>query len=609
MTCPDGNFFFHPGSFEMTKSALFFFLLAASFVCLAEIDIDSDTSRNTVVVDPESLLPAEDGDSAKSLADFAVGYLLLLEDDKTDATSTKFFVDSVAKNPEARLPIAILVSEWFKKHKYQECIDNFMPISERHPEAVDLNLSVASALIFLKKEDEAIYILAKTFRTMKFPIKDDSTEISSCQNLVGSLSELYGRKKMFDDGEDLFDTVLDDKVLSGDFKIRRAAALFFSLRADQGEDGFFSGWTKRRFRKKMDQNLEACENIWNDLIQQKDKKSRMPPMADIVPMLEVNKRYNLFDNSERIILNTMISQPENEYLLRVLGTIYSQSGQYGMSCRIWKLLTQRNNSETYYYYELGHALLMMKNYAESAKSFEWMILLDPDSSFTSLATYQLGICYYEMGKFDKALYKLDKIKDMPEAKFMAAICLRSQQKYQEAVKSMEAAEKTAIELKRDDYLTNDFYLSFAAICDKAGLFERTVEILKKEVSRNPEDPETVNFLGYLLADKNKDLDYAEKLIRIAVGADSDNSAFLDSLAWVLYRKGDFKGARKYMDESLKHSKGGSPDAVIADHAGDIYFALGDKETALKFWKIAAETWNPDLDPETVRKKISEHGGG
>ncbi len=590
----------------MTKSALFIFFLAASFVCLAEIDIDSDVLNRPETLELRSFLPHETDEFAKSLADFAVGYLMVLEEDKPTSISKKFFLDSVIKNPDARFPIAILISEWFKDRQYQECIDSFLPIAKAHPEAIDVNLSVASAMIFLKKDAEATEILAKTFSYMKFPVDNDPKTITSCQNLIGSLSELYGRQKMFSEGEAMYDTVLDDKMLADDFRTRRSAAEFFSLRADQGEDGFFSGWTKRRFRKKMDQNLEACERIWNDLMNPKDRKIKPPPAVELLPILEINKRYGLFENSERIILWTMISQPENEYLLRLLGNVYSQNGQFGISSRIWKLLTERNNSETYYYYELGHSQMMMRNYAESAKSFEWMILLEPDSVYTSLALYQLGICYYELGKFDKAIYKLEKIKDMPESRFMAAVCYRNQLKYKEAVNAMEAAEKMAMDQKHVDYLSADFYLSFAALCDKAGLFDRTVKILEREVKRNPEDPETANFLGYLLADKNKELDYAEKLIRIAVDSDSENSAFLDSLAWVLYRKGDLKEAKRYIDDSLIHSKGVSPDAVIADHAGDIYSAMGDKDNALKFWKIAAETWNPDLDPETVRKKIAEH---
>ena len=543
---------------------------------------------------------------AKSLANFAVGYMLLLDEDNPSSTSKKFFVESVGRNPEAIFPVAILISEWFRTKEYQQCIDNFLPIAEKHPEAVELNLAVATAYIFLNKEADATAVLARTFKTLELPPKG-SRELKNHQNIIGSLSELYGKQGKFEEGEDMFDSVLDDKILAEDFKIRRAAAVFFSMRADQGEDGFFAGWTKRRFRKKMDQNLEACEKLWYELIQPKGKKTGLPSIIELAQILEVNKRYKLFEDSERIVMNTMISFPENEYLIKVLGTICSDQGQYGLSCRIWKLLTQRNNTEPDYYYELGHNLLIVNNYSDSAKALEWLVLLNPKYKYIPIVFYQLGICYFEMNRFDKAILKLEKIPDMPEAEYMIAACFRNEMKYKEAVKAMEEAERTAIKQKRDDYLTREFYLSFAVACDKAGMLDKSVEILKKEIEKAPEDPETANFLGYLLADKNRDLAYAEKLIRLAVGAEGENPAFLDSLAWVLYRKGDFKSAKEYIEKSLRFQKG-SPDAVISDHAGDIYHALGDRETALKFWRIAAETWNPDINPETVRKKIAEDEG-
>ena len=45
------------------------------------------------------------------------------------------FVESVDKNPEAILPIAILIAEWFKNKEFQQCIDDYS--HRKHPEAVN----------------------------------------------------------------------------------------------------------------------------------------------------------------------------------------------------------------------------------------------------------------------------------------------------------------------------------------------------------------------------------------------------------------------------------------------------------------------------------------
>jgi predicted Zn-dependent protease len=107
----------------------------------------------------------------------------------------------------------------------------------------------------------------------------------------------------------------------------------------------------------------------------------------------------------------------------------------------------------------------------------------------------------------------------------------------------------------------------------------------------------------VLAVNNKDLDYAEKLIRTALDKENGNPAYMDSMAWIFFRKKDYNSAKTYIEKSLR-ADNSSPDAVIADHAGDIYNALGEKDKALKYWKIAAETYSPDINPDSIREKIN-----
>lgn len=40
-----------------------------------------------------------------------------------------------------------------------------------------------------------------------------------------------------------------------------------------------------------------------------------------------------------------------------------------------------------------------------------------------------------------------------------------------------------------------------------------------------------------------------------------------------------------------------------DHAGDIFHALGEEETAKTFWQKAAQSKDPELDLKEVMKKL------
>src|SRR5439155_5606633 len=82
----------------------------------------------------------------------------------------------------------------------------------------------------------------------------------------------------------------------------------------------------------------------------------------------------------------------------------------------------------------------------------------------------------------------------------------------------------------------------------AHLYERvdqkptTEQILEQVVQLDPRHAAANNDLGYTWADEGKNLSRAEQMIRTALHDEPDNEAFLDSLGWVLYKRGQFKEA-------------------------------------------------------------------
>ena len=76
------------------------------------------------------------------------------------------------------------------------------------------------------------------------------------------------------------------------------------------------------------------------------------------------------------------------------------------------------------------------------------------------------------------------------------------------------------------------------------------------------------------------------------------------MAWVLYRMKRYKEAAEYIERSLKYGR----DSVILDHAGDIFHALGDRDKAEKYWKLALQ--QPGGEKElllSIEKKLRSGG--
>lgn len=126
------------------------------------------------------------------------------------------------------------------------------------------------------------------------------------------------------------------------------------------------------------------------------------------------------------------------------------------------------------------------------------------------------------------------------------------------------------------------------------------------------DPETVrtairaaanNDLGYIWADEGKNLERAQKMIETALQLSEEmrrppNAAYLDSMGWVLFKRGEYEEAVRYLKQATETESG--QDAVIWDHLGDAYLQLEKFEQARHAWEKAIELYK-----ENKREKERE----
>lgn len=157
------------------------------------------------------------------------------------------------------------------------------------------------------------------------------------------------------------------------------------------------------------------------------------------------------------------------------------------------------------------------------------------------------------------------------------------------------------------------------------LVDKAVEQLRTLLEKRPDNAGFHNDLGYILADNGRNLDEAEALVRKALELDAaerkklreqeiigddedkDNAAYLDSLGWVLFKKGRHAEAKKYLLEAVKDED--AQHAEIYDHLGDIHKALGEKADAIAAYEKALSLENvsrrDDARKDAVRKKLAE----
>jgi tetratricopeptide (TPR) repeat protein len=160
----------------------------------------------------------------------------------------------------------------------------------------------------------------------------------------------------------------------------------------------------------------------------------------------------------------------------------------------------------------------------------------------------------------------------------------------------------------DDVVNAKFYFNYGAAAEQAALYEKAADLLRKSIALDPANSaEACNYLGYMWADHNMNLDEAETMIKRALESEPNNASYLDSLGWVEFRKGKFDQA---LTDLLRAAKAAErDDPVVFEHIGDTYLKLNRMPEALEAWQkaLTLDPKNKNLAEkvEGTKKRISK----
>jgi tetratricopeptide (TPR) repeat protein len=133
-------------------------------------------------------------------------------------------------------------------------------------------------------------------------------------------------------------------------------------------------------------------------------------------------------------------------------------------------------------------------------------------------------------------------------------------------------------------------------------YDAAEEQFRKILSIDPNNSMTLNYLGYMLADRGLKLPDALAMLQKAVQLDPQNYAYLDSLGWAYFKMGQYPMA----EENLrKASERVSSDPTVHDHLGELYEKTGRLRLAVAQWDQSlaqyARTVPADVDESDVSK--------
>ncbi len=208
----------------------------------------------------------------------------------------------------------------------------------------------------------------------------------------------------------------------------------------------------------------------------------------------------------------------------------------------------------------------------------------------------------EQGKNDEAITLTKSLLDNSDKD--RAIWLKLGQFYTEMRRWKDAedayAKATPLSTKNED----KSYLLFlkGALAERQKHYEPAEQFFRQALDIDPNSAMTLNYLGYMLADKGVRLPEALKLIRKAVELDPMNGAYLDSLGWAYFKLGQYELAEENLRQAVQRDQS---DPALHDHLGELYEKTGRIRLAAAQWELSlaeyAKSAPADIEPGEVAK--------
>ena len=221
---------------------------------------------------------------------------------------------------------------------------------------------------------------------------------------------------------------------------------------------------------------------------------------------------------------------------------------------------------------------------------EEIIIMNPNIYF---AWEKLLILYSDTRNFDKLYIRgkecATRFNMSYPAKILYASGAMEKKLYEEA---LEELRKAKILAGNQNEMLIQVVSMEADIYYRKGEYDKSFVLFKEALEYNPDDVIILNNYAYYLAEQNKDIKEAEKMIKRVIEKEKDNNTFLDTYAWVLYKSGKTRDAIKVMEDIM--ARDNKPDPDWFEHYGYMMKSLRKCEVAINYWKRALE-----LEPERI----------
>src|SRR5437879_4853583 len=399
-------------------------------------------------------------------------------------------------------------------------------------------------------------------------------------------------------------------------------------------------------RDNLDAIRGLAENLLNDgqadaaLEQYKVIADANPEDAQsYLRIAEIYRRQGKYDQALENLKKADSMVPDSLEVSYNIAAVYEAQGRYDEAVKILQELVKKTekptetsysqadrNNRAIFIERLATVYRQQENYQAAVDTFRKMLTLGDDNARTG---YQNIIDTYREAKLwpqataaaKEAVQKMPNDRDLrmvldsqladtgdpekpladvrsllkgkPEDRevyLRLAIMNTRLKRWSDAEQALAKAEQLATKPEEKEYV----YFLRGDTLQRQKKFDEAEAEFRKVLAITPQSAATLNYLGYMNADRGVKLDESLNYIKQALTIEPNSGAYLDSLGWAYFKQGKYDLA----EESLtKASARMGSDPTVQEHLGDLFQKTGRLKQAAAHWERALAEWSKTVAAE------------
>jgi tetratricopeptide (TPR) repeat protein len=343
-------------------------------------------------------------------------------------------------------------------------------------------------------------------------------------------------------------------------------------------------------------SLYQMEKRFDEAIKLYEKLVSLYPANRIVKerLIALYNSLGQTDNTNRLLEDIKRGSEPGDPIRQTLGLFYLREGKLAESIAELDLIVTawpKDNKSRYYL-----AIAYEEN-GEPEKALNHFRMIQVGSDYFINSQIHMAYIMDARGESDEAINVIKKAIEVDnknlELYMMLASMFESKTRYNEAMEVINEG------LKYDDK-NIELIFRLGIVLDKSGDKEGSIKQMRRILEIDPDNADSLNYIGYTYAEKGINLDEAMDLIQKALKIKPDSAFIIDSLGWVYYQKGLYDEALDSLEKAFSLL---SDDPTITEHLGDVYLKKSNYKRSLEMYQKAL-TLKPQY-VDKILKKIEE----